>query len=97
MDAPLFLEELAERIWPPYADMSEFTLTDDDAGCLSITYELEPFGAIVTNDYEFRLRPGKLYVSVVGDIPFGDSPADIDEIAGLVDSCIYEDFKEECS
>ena len=92
-----FLEELSETLWPTHADMVEANITSDYTFDLSVTYVIEPFGVAKTIDYEVRVYPDKLHVSVPDDISFDDSPVDIDELAQVVDSLVYEDFREECS
>lgn len=92
-----FLEELSETLWPTHADMVDGVLTSDYTCDLSVTYVIEPFGIAKTNDYEVRVCPDKLHVSALGDISFDDSPVDVEELARVVDSLVYEDFREECS
>ena len=96
-DPAWFLEELSDNIWPTHADMVESVLTSDYTCDLSVTYVIEPFWIEKTICYAIRVFPDKLHVSALGDIPFDDSPVDIEELARVVDSRIYEDFREECS
>lgn len=89
-----FLEELSWLVWPPDSDMVEFALEDDDKGCLSVTYVIEPFDISKTIDYEVSVYPNELRVSCIGAVPLGKT-VDLKELAVIVGSRIYEDFRSE--
>lgn len=91
-----FLEKLSASVWPANADRAEFELEGEDRGCLSVTYVLEPFGLAKTIDYGLSVSSNELRVSFIGAVPL-DGAVDFKELAGIVGSYVYEDFKSEIS
>ena len=89
-----FLEELFERVWPYGADTIDFTLTDDVNCEPAVTYVIQPFGTIKTNDCRFKLSPGKLTLNI-GEGFSTSTSGDLDELSTIVSNILFEDFARE--
>lgn len=91
-----FLDELSWLVWPPNADMVDFEPGGDDEGCLSVTYVIEPFGISKTIDYTVSVYPNELQVSCLDSTPL-DGIVNLKELAKIIESRVYEDFRSELS
>lgn len=89
-----FLEDLLEQVCPCAADDVSFSLIDPCNATLSVTYVIQPFGVEKTIDYEMSITPTELRMGCLGYEAL-DEKVDLENLAGRIESEVYEDFRSE--